>query len=267
MDIDAYMNHLGSYVQTGKNGEKRVRSMSASAKARNLAAVRGLYKYLLKNRLVDSNPAALADTPKTKEKDVVYMNGAQVETVFEKLRTTDIGRERKQFAERSRLRDTAMITLLLYTGIRVSECVGIDLSDISFSERAVRVRRKGGQEQTVYFNEEVCTALREYIDNERTVPEYDGDALFVTRKNERMSVRSAENIVRKYTDGVSVSRITPHKLRSTYATTLYENTSDAYLVKDALGHSTLGVVQKYINASDKNRKLASAFIDYSEKKT
>lgn len=80
-----------------------------------------------------------------------------------------------------------------------------------------------------------------------------------------MSVRSAENIVRKYTDGVSVSKITPHKLRSTYATTLYENTSDAYLVKDALGHSTLGVVQKYINASDKNRKLASTLIDYSEK--
>lgn len=265
MDIDAYMNRLGSYIQTDENGDKKIRSMSASSKARNLAAVRGLYKYLLKNRLVSNNPAALADTPKSKEKDVVYMNGSQVETVFEKLKNTDIGRKRKQFAKRNQLRDTAMITLMLYTGIRVSECVGIDLSDISFAERAVKVRRKGGREQTVYFNDEVKDALRDYIDNERTTPEYDKDALFVTRRNERMSVRSAENIVRKYTDGVSVSKITPHKLRSTYATTLYENTSDAYLVKDALGHSTLGVVQKYINASDKNRKLASTLIDYNEK--
>lgn len=262
MDIDAYINQLSGYVQTDENGEKKIRSMSASSKARNLAAVRGLYKYLLKNRLVNNNPAALADTPRSKEKDVVCMDGDQVETVFEKLKNTDISRERKQFAKRNQLRDTAMITLLLYTGIRVSECVGIDISDISFTENAVKVRRKGGREQTVYFNEEVKTALQDYIENERTTPEYDKDALFVTRRNERMSVRSAENIVRKYTDGVSVSKITPHKLRSTYATTLYENTSDAYLVKDALGHSTLGVVQKYINASDKNRKLASALIDY-----
>lgn len=262
MDIDAYMNQLGGYVQTDENGEKKIRSMSASSKARNLAAVRGLYKYLLKNRLVNNNPAALADTPRSKEKDVVCMNGDQVETVFEKLKNTDISRERKQFAKRTRLRDTAMITLLLYTGIRVSECVGIDLSDISFVDNAVKVRRKGGREQIVYFNGKVADALREYIVNERKVPDYDTDALFVSRKNERMSVRAAEYVVKKYTDGVSASKITPHKLRSTYATTLYENTSDAYLVKDALGHSTLGVVQKYINASDKNRKRASASIDY-----
>ena len=104
--------------------------------------------------------------------------------------------------------------------------------------------------------------LRDYIDNERVTPEYDPQALFVTRRRERMTVRSAENVVRKYTDGVSESHISPHKLRSTYATALYRATSDAYLVKDALGHKTLGVVQKNIAEDDANRRRASEKIGY-----
>lgn len=289
MDIDKYISSLASFytdddkqhnqeLREAKTKEKRKKSeekdakllrkpekshhMSASARARNLAAVRGLYKYLIKNGMCKNNPAALADTPRIASKDVIALDSQQAKDVMSKTKNTDIARTRKQFAERQKKRDVALLSLLLYTGIRVSECVGIDIGDFDWENNSVKVLRKGGGKQSVFFNEETRNALISYIDEERTEPLYDKNALFVTRFNERMSTQAVDDVVKKYTNGVSVHKITPHKLRSTYATALYNATNDAYEVKDALGHKTLGVVQKYISESEKHRKAAATHIKY-----
>ncbi len=250
--------------RTLQSKPRKLHHMAASARARNLAAVRGLYKHLLKNNLIEQNPAALVTTPKAPKKEVIAMNDTEVSRVFSNLVTTNISRTRKQFAERQQLRDIAIITLLLFTGIRVSECAGIDLKDINFEDNSIVIYRKGGKSQTVYFNKQTREALLEYINSERKNPEYDKDALLVSRLGERMSVDSIERVVKKYTGLATVKKISAHKLRSTYATALYNITGDAMKVKDALGHSTLSVVQKYVDQSKRNRSEAALEIDYRE---
>ena len=247
-----------------QNRPQKMHHMAASARARNLAAIRGLYKHLLKNNLIEKNPAMLVTTPKTPKKEVIAMNDAEVGRVFSNLVNTNISRTRKQFAERQQLRDIAIITLLLFTGIRVSECAGIDLHDINFEESSIVIYRKGGKSQTIYFNKQTREALLDYIHNERQTPEYDKDALLVSRRGERMSVDSIERVVKKYTGLATVKKISAHKLRSTYATALYNITGDAMKVKDALGHSTLSVVQKYVDQSKRNRSEAAKQIDYGD---
>ena len=156
----------------------------------------------------------------------------------------------------------AILTLLLHTGIRVSEMVGIDLQDIDWNEMRIRIFRKGRKEQYVYFNEPVREALEDYIQNERKVSSEDMNALFISRKGQRISVRAVERLVKKYTaSAVPMKRITPHKLRSTFATNLYEETGDIYVTSDALGHSSLETVKKYTNLHDERRRKAAEAIE------
>ena len=153
-----------------------------------------------------------------------------------------------------------MLSLLLGTGMRISECIGIDLKDINLEETAVRIHRKGGKEETVYFSDEVADALDSYMEERKTaIPEAGHEqALFLSLQNKRMSVRSAELMVKKYAQIVTpLKHITPHKLRSTYGTNLYQETGDLYLVADVLGHSDVNTTKKHYAAIDENRRRAA----------
>ena len=154
-----------------------------------------------------------------------------------------------------------MLTLLLGTGIRVSECVGLDLQDIDFDTGGIKIRRKGGYEAIVYFGEEVETALLDYLEQrEHTIPaEGHENALFLSLQNRRMAVRSVENLVKKYTTRVTpLKKITPHKLRSTYGTELYKETGDIYLVADVLGHKDVNTTRKHYANIDEYRRHQAA---------
>ena len=116
------------------------------------------------------------------------------------------------FHDKTKVRDLALLTLLLGTGIRVSECVGLDISDVDFDNLAIKVRRKGGYEDVVYFGEEVEEALLSYLDQRKHMIPMSGheDALFLSLQNRRMAVRSVENLVKKYASLVTTTKkITP----------------------------------------------------------
>lgn len=157
----------------------------------------------------------------------------------------------------------AILTLLLGTGIRVSECVGLDINDVDFKNGGIKIRRKGGYEAIVYFGEEVEDALLDYLEERNRIVPCEGheDALFLSIQNKRMGVRSIEKLVKKYASKVtSLKKITPHKLRSTYGTNLYQETGDIYLVADVLGHKDVNTTKKHYAAidSDYRRKAANA---------
>ena len=159
------------------------------------------------------------------------------------------------------MRDLALLTLLLGTGIRVSECVGLDISDVDFDNLAIKVRRKGGYEDVVYFGEEVEEALLSYLDQRKHMIPMSGheDALFLSLQSRRMAVRSVENLVKKYASLVTTTKkITPHKLRSTYGTTLYQETGDIYLVADVLGHKDVNTTRKHYAAMKDDHKRKAA---------
>ena len=170
--------------------------------------------------------------------------------------------QRKVYYEKNKSRDLAILTLLLGTGIRVSECVGLDIQDVDLKNNGIKVTRKGGNEMVVYFGEEVKQALLTYLEGDRAattpLPEYE-NALFLSTQKKRIGVQAVENMVKKYAREVTPNKkITPHKLRSTYGTSLYKETGDIYLVADVLGHKDVNTTKKHYAAIDENRRRQAA---------
>ena len=190
------------------------------------------------------------------------MEADEVRQFIDITENSRLSSDRQQkFAEKMQLRDTAIITLLLNTGIRVSECVGIDIEDLNFYDNSVVIVRKGGAPQVVYFSDHVADTIQDYMRVER--PKYMADenekALFLSRKKRRMSVRSIEYMVKKYArEAVPGKMITPHKLRSTYGTALYDETGDINLVAAVLGHESIETTAKFYAAlKEKHRRNAA----------
>ena len=153
------------------------------------------------------------------------------------------------------------MTLLLGTGIRVSECVGLDINDVDFDNNGIKIRRKGGYEVIVYFGDEVREALLDYLEERLQIVPVDGhaNALFLSLQQKRLNVRSVENLVKKYAQTVTkLKKITPHKLRSTYGTSLYRETGDIYLVADVLGHKDVNTTKKHYAAIEDSRRRSAA---------
>ena len=175
----------------------------------------------------------------------------------------------KIYHNKTKNRDLALLTLLLGTGIRVSECVGLNIEDVDMKNNGVKVHRKGGAEVIVYFGDEVADALDLYLEERLKITAIDGstEALFLSMQNRRIGVRSVENLVKKYSRLVTtVKNITPHKLRSTYGTTLYQETGDIYLVADVLGHKDVNTTKKHYAAqADSRRRMAARAIRLREK--
>ena len=153
----------------------------------------------------------------------------------------------------------AIISLFLGTGMRVSELVCLDVDDIDFESYSLKITRKGGNEAIIYFCDEVSEALLDYIELERNSykpTEESEKALFLSLKHNRITVRAIENLVKKYAiSATPLKKITPHKLRSSYGTSLYTETSDVYAVAEALGHKDVNTTKKhYANFSEKRKE-------------
>ena len=202
--------------------------------------------------------------PKLHEKAIIRLDTDEVASLLDFVEHGGdmLTGQKKVYYEKTKNRDLAIITLLLGTGIRVSECVGLDIQDVDFKNNGIKVTRKGGNEMVVYFGEEVETALKQYLYTTRkaTVPlAGHGNALFLSTQRKRMGVQAVENMVKKYARQVTPNKkITPHKLRSTYGTTLYKETGDIYLVADVLGHKDVNTTKKHYAAIDENRRRLAA---------
>ena len=177
-------------------------------------------------------------------------------------------KSQQKYHNKTKVRDLAILTLLLGTGIRVSECVGLDIMDLDFDTNGMKVHRKGGAEVILYFGEEVREALLDYLDERELIFPKEGseDALFLSMQKSRISVRAVENLVKKYSRTVTtLKKITPHKLRSTYGTQLYRETGDIYLVADVLGHSDVNTTRKHYAAmEDQRRRMAAGKVQLRE---
>lgn len=258
MDIEEYLSFLESYDKDGHHYTNH-----EEGKARKLSSLTLFYDYYCKKGLLKSNPCRMVDVPKIKQKNIIRLEPDEVVRFLDEAETGDqLSGRQLVMHERTRVRDMAILTLLLGTGIRVSECVGLDLSDVDFNMDAVRVIRKGGNEALVYFGDEVEEALKAYMEGPRkTANPREGHekALFLSLNRTRITPRSVERLVKKYASLVTtVKKITPHKLRSTYGTELYNETGDIYLVADALGHKDVNTTRKHYAAIDENRRKLAA---------
>ena len=211
--------------------------------------------------MISTNPAALVDMPKIHEKEIIRLDINEVAELLDMVENGDkLTKGEKKYYAKNSLRDFTILTVMLGTGIRVSECVGLNLKDLDLEENRFKVRRKGGNESIIYFGEEVAAALERYmIQREHEIPcEGNEEALFLSIQKKRMSVRAMENMVTKYTEKLNcLKRITPHKLRSTFGTNLYRETQDIYMVADFLGHRDVNTTRKhYASISEDSRRTA-----------
>ncbi len=262
-DIDTDMAGATRSVDQVTNGERGLK--------RKMSALRSFYAYYYKRQMIQKNPTLLVDMPKLHDKAIVRLDEGETAALLDVIEHggDDLTGQKKRYYDKTRLRDLAIVTLLLGTGIRVSECVGLDIQDVDFRNNGVKVIRKGGSESIVYFGEEVEHALKTYIDEDRAhiepVPG-DENALFYSTQRRRMGVKAVENMVKKYASQVTTAKkITPHKLRSTYGTALYRETGDIYLVADVLGHKDVNTTRKHYAAlEDDRRRMAAGAVKLRE---
>lgn len=255
-DISDFLRFVKLYDKNGTTV-----SNSERAAKRKLCSLRKFYAYYYRYEMISSNPTLKVDMPKIHDKAIVRL---EVNEVAEFLDNVESGNKltNNQLKRHNKLktRDLALLTLMLGTGIRVSECVGLDVKDVDFDNDRIKVVRKGGSESFVYFGDEVRNALIDYMDERAGMTPDEGheNALFISSKNKRLCVRSVELLVKKYAGTVTtVKKITPHKLRSTYGTNLYQESKDIYLVADVLGHKDVNTTRRhYAEIVEENKRNA-----------
>ncbi|MCC8046173.1 MAG: tyrosine-type recombinase/integrase [Clostridiales bacterium] len=259
LDIEEYQEYLKVYSDPENhivtNGERGLK--------RKMSALRSFYAYYYKREMIHTNPTLLVDMPKLHEKEIIRLDPDETASLLDYIEHCgdSLTGQKKIYYEKTKVRDLAIVTLLLGTGIRVSECVGLDVNDIDFKNNGIRVVRKGGSEMMVYFGEEVEEALLKYLEARKAITPIAGheNALFYSTQRRRIGVQAVENMVKKYAREVTTTKkITPHKLRSTYGTTLYRETGDIYLVADVLGHKDVNTTRKHYAAMDDDRRRTAA---------
>jgi site-specific recombinase XerD len=249
-DIEFYLDYLAD-----KEQRNELRAIS-----RKLSAVRSLFKYLYNKDLISQNVSEKVLTPKLHEKEIIRLeNDEMVKLLDEVEYGANLGEGHAvAYHKNVALRDTAIITLLLGTGIRISECVGLNIDDIDFDNAKFVVTRKGGSRTILYMPDEVVDALQRYLEERLTIPA-DTDAVFLSLQNKRINVRTVQIMVRKYARAaVPTKHITPHKLRSTFGTNLYRQTKDIYVVATVLGHSDVNTTKKHYAAMSEDIKKHAA---------
>lgn len=252
-DIEEYMEYL-KYRDT--DGKKI--SNKENAIKRKISTLKSVFKYFYRTEKISENIMERVQLPKLHSKEIIRLDIDEVAMMIDEAeRGEGLSDRQRAYHGKTKVRDVALLSLLLGTGIRVSECVGLDISDVDFKNNGILIHRKGGKEVTVYFSDEVKEALQNYYDERVLILEESGHegAFFLSMQNKRLSVRSVENLVKKYAKIISpLKKITPHKLRSTYGTNLYKETGDIYLVADVLGHSDVNTTKKHYAAIEDDRR-------------
>lgn len=258
VDIEEYLEYLKVY-----QSEDGLKTNGERALKRKMVALRGFYAYFFKREMIKTNPTVLVDMPKIHDKAIVRLDSDETASLLDYIEHAgdSLSGQKKAYWEKTKLRDLALVTLLLGTGIRVSECVGLDICDVDFKNNGIKVVRKGDNEMVVYFGDEVEKALRDYLEERLGITPVAGNenALFLSTQRKRIGVQAVENLVKKYAREITTTKkITPHKLRSTYGTSLYQETNDIYLVADVLGHKDVNTTKKHYAAMDDARRRSAA---------
>ncbi len=268
-DLTAYIEYLTYYFKNDEDSSDRpVKALVNHDLAikRKLCSIRSFYDYLFKNGRIPSNVTTLVPLPKIHEKPIIRLNQEEMTRMLMQAETGDgLTSHQQHYQKITAKRDVALLSMFLGTGIRVSECVGINLSDVNLEENAFLVTRKGGNQVVLYFPPEVATNLAEYMEERKKMTALPGheDALFLSMQKKRITQRAVQLLVKKYAAVAAPlkPKISPHKLRSTFATNLYNATGDIYLVADVLGHSSVDTTRKhYADMTDARRRMAAEYV-------
>ena len=272
-DIEDYIGYLMSDDENS-NGEMGV--------ARKLASLGSLFSYLSKHELIEKNPCPNVEKPKIHETEIIVLTPAEISRLLSVIKdgSNYFSKKQNDYLEKTRKRDLAIVTLMLTTGIRVSECVGLNVDDLYLDECKAVIRRKGGNTSSVFLSDEAIETLEDYLEwrklrekstEDQETKEDSGKAnknkkkkseknvekaLFLSMQNKRICVQSIEDMVKKYSTAAGINKnITPHKFRKSFGTSLYNETGDIFLVAAALSHKSVTTTTKHYALQSKENLL------------
>ncbi len=210
--------------------------------ARKMTEVRSFYRFMVREQLLSKNPLAGMAAPKVPRRLPNFLSAEEIERLFSAPDTTTPQGQR----------DRALLEMLYASGMRLSEIAGLNLSDVDLVRREIRVWGKGSKERIALIGEPAAEALKNYIRDGR-LKLTDGkavDAIFLNKSGKRLSMRSIDMILEKYTKLAGLEEgITPHVLRHTFATHLLEGGADLRVVQELLGHAGLKTTQVYTHVT------------------
>lgn len=219
-----------------------------SSIGRKLASIRSFFRFLIKKGYLENNPARMVSIPK---REKMLPSFISVDEAFALM-------ERPMGSSIMLVRDRAILETLYSCGLRVSELVGLNMIDLDLRDSILRVIGKGNRERIVPIGEKAVRAIEEYLKiRGQQKPAYscrslatDHWPLFLNLRGGRLTQRSVERFVKKYTLGMAGSKkVTPHSLRHTFATHLLDNGADLRGIQEMLGHASLSTTQKYTHLS------------------
>lgn len=241
-DLDGFL----SGMQTKPDGEPR----SPNSLNRLRTALRTFFTWLHRAGMIETNPAASIKTTSVAPKPPVYLTDQEERELLRCLRDNR--------TKKHALRDTAIIHLLLDTGIRVGELVGLNLEDIDGKHLRVR-RSKGGSPVVKFLPVRTRKAIETYLGTERQnlLKEKDSDALFLNQQGGRLHARAVQQMIPAWIERAGITKaVTPHTLRHTFATSLLNKTGNLLLVQKALGHRNVTTTQVYAHVADASLEAA-----------
>lgn len=229
--------------------------LAEKTRARRKSALSNMFKYLINTkRVLDYNPTAGAVRVKIPERDyVLYLNmNEQTQLLNCIIYGTGLTKTQLRYHQSEWKRDLAIVFLFLDTGLRISELQGLNIKDCDWTEHCVHVTRKGGKKQKVYFSDEACEYIKDYITESRKNAIGD-DPLFISGRGDRIAVRSIQAMLAKYVKAALPGKaaiISPHKLRSSFAMEFYKNSKDILLLQKRMGHKSIIATNIYAKAAD-----------------
>ena len=255
-EIYAYMSYLSRDRVLHPNSDRSAKGLNPTSRARKLATIRSFYGYLCnKVHKLDRNPVKDIDAPKLKKELPRYLTLEQSKNL---LSAVD-GKNQE--------RDYAILTLFLNCGLRISELIGLNLSDVH--EDALRVLGKGNKVRMVYLNQACLDTLRDYLAVRRPITGPDRDALFLSARSQRISRSMVNALVKKHLSqaGLDSTQYSSHKLRHTAATLMLQNGVDVRAVQEVLGHEHLNTTEIYTHIDNEALRVAAKANPLSQVKT
>ncbi|MFR3785819.1 tyrosine recombinase XerC [Agathobaculum desmolans] len=246
-DAYDYLEYMSGERPTQQNSTATNFGLSSTSRARKVSAIRAFFRYLTdKRHLLEVNPMSNLEAPSIRKSLPVYL------TTEDSIRLLDA--VQGEYAER----DYCILTLFLNCGLRVSELVGLNLSD--FQGDTVRVLGKGNKERTVYLNEACKAALEQYLPKRILPHDRDQNALFISRNRNRINVQTVKWLVKKYIGqaGLDTQKYSAHKLRHTAATLMYQNGVDIRTLQNILGHTSVNTTMIYTHIEDSSLREAAS---------
>ncbi len=245
-DVYSYMSYLSRDRARRPNSKHTDYGLNGASRARKVATIRSFYKYLTnKAKLLSENPMQDLDTPRMKKSLPRYLD---IDGSLALLDAVD-----GQFRER----DYCILTLFLNCGLRISELIGLNLTDVRGDQ--LRVLGKGNKERILYLNDACQEAISSYLAVRGSEGIIDQNALFISRQRKRISKSAVEKLVKKYLvqAGLDSSQYSPHKLRHTAATLMLQNGVDVRTLQEVLGHEHLNTTQIYTHVDNEDLRSAA----------